>query len=703
MSHPLRTLLPNSPNPPRAETLSQTQHRAKRVATPAACEACRKRKSKCTAERPRCFVCVERQTPCEYTTLPTETHLRAQKRKLTDLEIKCQAYEDLFGILRSRPDEETFQILQRLRTGEDGLTIVKAVQDGDLLLQLALKPDLRFRYEFPYIREMPDHLNQYPNPYLKSTLYEKTGIHTPKSPMCLESLRDVVEEYDKIYLMPYHTVELVDPRISSMSVSSWTIVSADNPMLRVLLQIYFVFEYPFHPFFHKDLFIEDMLVGSRRFCSPLLVNAILGAAWHGYSRMKNRADYWLPDNLGYRFLAEARRLFDLDQATPSITTAQAAAIINLTCNFNGIDDISWFYTYKSLEMAQTLSLFSPSPDETQEWRIAAGTTAWCLFNWQALATFHTFQPPVIKDPPTRPLLEIEDVSAYFGEIWVKYPLSREPVRIYNGLLFRAICQFRVIMNEITIQSFMRPRSFHRMSLGAAIDFRARLLAWYEDLPEPLQARNAAIPAHLKLHIHYHILLISLFEPFVQMGYIHGEANPSTIVDQAKVCFETLIRVYYLRHGFESLDSTLIQFLHLLGFSALRDSSSVEKGSAKHEALRSTLMLCAKGLRDQGQNYYVSEAIFRLLKHSMSIEDALLLKEFTEIEGSDGRLDHMAREIRSRWPIGTFSMADEHGDRTLEQFIRWWEQQEKVQNGPVVELDETNIMLPPSPRRSLTHG
>lgn len=99
--------------------------------------------------------------------------------------------------------------------------------------------------------------------------------------------------------------------------------------------------------------------------------------------MKSRAEYWLPDNLGYRFLAESRRLFELEQTHPTITTVQAAAIINLTCNLNGIDEISWMYTYKSLEMAKSMSVFSPNPNETREWQLVAGTTAWCLFNWQA--------------------------------------------------------------------------------------------------------------------------------------------------------------------------------------------------------------------------------------------------------------------------------------------------------------------------------
>ncbi|KAI0381668.1 hypothetical protein F5Y04DRAFT_288489 [Hypomontagnella monticulosa] len=697
MSQPLRPILPNSPNPPRIETLSQAQHRAKRVAAPAACEACRKRKSKCTAERPRCSVCIERQTPCEYTTLPTETHLKAQKRKLTDLEIKCQAYEDLFGILRSRSDEETARILQRLRIGEDVHAIVKAVQDGDLLLQLSLVPDLRYRYEFPYIPEMPAHLERWPNPYLQSILYQKTDTQPPSSGY-LETLREITDEAQKMYLVPYHAVELVDPRMLSINVSNWTTVSSDNPMLLVLLQIYFLFDFPFHPFFQKDLFLEDMIIGSRRFCSPLLVNAILGAAWHGYGKMKNRAEYWLPDNLGYRFLAEARRLFELEQANPTITTVQAAAIINLTCNLNGTDEISWVYTHKSLEMAQSISLFSSRPDESKEWQVAAGTTAWCLFNWQALATFHTFQPPLVKDPPTRPLPNLDDAAAYYGEIWVKYPLGHDPVPIFNGLGFRAISQFRVIMNEITALSYTEPRNFNRMSLNTAIEFRSRLIHWYEGLPEPLRAHNAVLPSHLKIHIYYHVLLISLFEPFMQMGYIHAEANPTTIVSHSKACFEIIMRVYYLRHGFESLDATLVQFLHLLGFSVLKDMSSVDKSSTTYEAIRSTVLLCAKGLWEQGQNYYLSVAVFRLFKQSLSVEDVQFLKEIIEIEENDGPPDHMISEIRSKWPIGIFSLADENVDRTLDHFIRWSEQnmQDRMQSSAVTEQDLPNFLLPRYP-------
>lgn len=46
----------------------------------------------------------------------------------------------------------------------------------------------------------------------------------------------------------------------------------------MLLKLYFQYEHQFLSFFHKDLFLDDMLSGSTTFCSELLVNAVLALA-----------------------------------------------------------------------------------------------------------------------------------------------------------------------------------------------------------------------------------------------------------------------------------------------------------------------------------------------------------------------------------------------------------------------------------------
>jgi hypothetical protein len=58
----------------------------------------------------------------------------------------------------------------------------------------------------------------------------------------------------------------------------WTSVTSDDDLVRKLLGIYFQFEYPRNRFFAKEPFLDDLANGEMRFCSPLLVNAILANA-----------------------------------------------------------------------------------------------------------------------------------------------------------------------------------------------------------------------------------------------------------------------------------------------------------------------------------------------------------------------------------------------------------------------------------------
>ncbi|KAK8129870.1 hypothetical protein PG999_002250 [Apiospora kogelbergensis] len=684
MSRSLRPLLPAGRGQQNSSDSSPTPQVPKRTASKAACEACRRRKSKCTAERPRCAICVERQTACEYKTLPTETHLTAQKRRLTDLQAKCDAYEELCTILRSRQGPDTDIVLRRIRAGDDIAAIVKTMQAGDLLLQLRLRAPDRFRYEFPYIREMPPTLegDSWSNPYLGSTLHQKALIYpSPRQSPAADLETIMSEESQRMFLVPYHTAEMADPKLDSADVAKWTTVSPDNSLLRRLLKIYFIFEFPFHPFFHKDLFLDDLLSGDLRFCSPLLVNAVLAAAWHGNSEFKSRAAHWHPDNMGYRFYAEAKRLLELDHGSPKITTVQAAAILNSVCNINGTDELGWPFLRKSLSMAQQLDLFVHSPESSRLWQIVAGTTAWSLFNWQAAVCYHNFRPPLVSEAPTCPLPDPDVEPDYYGDVRIKFPGSDSATSISNGAVFKAVSKFRKIMNEVAQKSFKEPQSSTYITLSDAYEAYEKLQTWYQQLPDVLTPDRIALPSHLKLHMHFHILIVGLFEPYAHIEPANNQPTPELIVAKSKACFETLVRIYYLRHGFESYDTTLLQFLPLLAFSTLgvlRNTDSKELDPEKRKSLISTLVLCAKGIWEQGRNYYGSEAVFHLLQGSLRPEDSelsdILKREVASCDDEVDRMAIMIREVRSHWPIGVYSATQEPVDHSLHDFIRWVEPQ-----------------------------
>jgi hypothetical protein len=159
----------------------------------------------------------------------------------------------------------------------DAETVLKRFRDGDLLLQLSLVPERRYRYEFPFLQEMPEFLLKPTNPYLDTLLHDFNFNRHPSPQNQQFGADDLRKDSRSAYWIPYHTAELVDPVIASIKPSAWTLVCSDDTLMRELLRVYFLSEYQSLPIFHKDYFLQDMAHGRHENCSPLLVHAVL--AW----------------------------------------------------------------------------------------------------------------------------------------------------------------------------------------------------------------------------------------------------------------------------------------------------------------------------------------------------------------------------------------------------------------------------------------
>ena len=104
---------------------------------------------------------------------------------------------------------------------------------------------------------------------------------------------------------------------------------------------------------------------------------------HGYKGISNRADFWDPQNLGYKFLAEAKRLLEIETGINKITTVQAASILQLTYSKNAVDKVGWAYSVQAITMAEKMDLFSTwLKAGSKKWRIVQTMTVWGLFSWQ---------------------------------------------------------------------------------------------------------------------------------------------------------------------------------------------------------------------------------------------------------------------------------------------------------------------------------
>ena len=142
--------------------------------------------------------------------------------------------------------------------------------------------------------------------------------------------------------------------------------------------------------------------------------------------------FWNAQNLGYRFLAEARRLWEMVAEKASLTTIQAGYLITAVYNVNGLDKIGRSYTIQAISMAEQFGLFHDNADEDKRFRNAKAITGWSLFSWQLWVS--------VIIMPYRNMVDV--LIAYFVITTVVHhtlPITQPvccqtPTRIRNGIL-----------------------------------------------------------------------------------------------------------------------------------------------------------------------------------------------------------------------------------------------------------------------------
>lgn len=105
-----------------------------RVGVPAACEQCRRRKSRCDGQRPSCERCYSEGVTCSYVTAEGETHHTALKRKYQVAMEENRQLRELFGLIHERPAIEANEIYTRIRRCDDPFEVLELVRQADLLL-----------------------------------------------------------------------------------------------------------------------------------------------------------------------------------------------------------------------------------------------------------------------------------------------------------------------------------------------------------------------------------------------------------------------------------------------------------------------------------------------------------------------------------------------------------------------------------------
>ncbi|KAI1016547.1 hypothetical protein LB503_010434 [Fusarium chuoi] len=233
-----------------------------------------------------------------------------------------------------------------------------------------------------------------------------------------------------------------------------------------------------------------------------------------------------------------------------------------------------------------------------------------------------------------------------------------------GEVIHARSRFRIIMNKYCDSAYSEGS---KVGVNLAYQFRGRLEGWFESLPASLSPRRIVLPGQLQLHMYYHHLLLTIFEPLYDAETTR-EPSPQRIVADSKRNMQTLTRLYYLRHGFEAMDLFIVIPLMIMGYDSI-DAIKEDTPTEEIEFLRSTLILIAQGLYYQRRNHYLAQALFKVIRGKMRPQEIGLLKSSMALDRYEADpAPEMAVAVRSHWPVSVVKKREDMESHILTNLV-----------------------------------
>lgn len=157
----------------------------------------------------------------------------------------------------------------------------------------------------------------------------------------------------------FHGMDLVlSPELSEMKVpaEAWTRVTDDSRLVQHLLALYFCWEYPTFASLSKEHFLKDFQDGRTRYCSSVLINALLALGCRFSSHPSTRATPDDPSTSGDHFFKECVRLLREEDDHYRMTTIQALGLMSIREASCGRDSESWYYAGQSMRLTLEMGL-----------------------------------------------------------------------------------------------------------------------------------------------------------------------------------------------------------------------------------------------------------------------------------------------------------------------------------------------------------
>lgn len=327
---------------------------------------------------------------------------------------------------------------------------------------------------------------------------------------------------------------------------TWTTITSDNGLVQHLLGLYFCWEYPTFASLSKEHFLKDFMDGRPRFCSSLLVNALLALGCRFSSQPNTRANPNDPYSSGDHFFKECQRLFYQEENHHTLTTIQALGIMSIREASCGRDSESWYYAGQSIRMAIEMGLHRLQDDgkDDDESAVQAATFwgAFALDHAWSLATGSLPQCSCFPQLPPKPAI-IDDIEA---SLWIPYtddgaPLHQsceQPSNVRS--VYKCFCELSELVHQSLYILYSPGRPLTSRDL---LKIYTQYLNWYDRIPEVLRLGHNFTPAVLFAHMYYHFAILLLFRPLIKLRIVGSSISPRDVCLQAADAISGLLRSY----------------------------------------------------------------------------------------------------------------------------------------------------------------
>ncbi|KAF3043722.1 hypothetical protein E8E12_008643 [Didymella heteroderae] len=251
---------------------------------------------------------------------------------------------------------------------------------------------------------------------------------------------------------------------------------------------------------------------------------------------------------------------------------------------------------------------------------------------------------------------------FHEEMWLRYPLAQDVVPYHYAHTITARQGLGLIMNNIIFNVRDRPKEAGSLTTSEALDLKARLDMWYDSLPPPMQAANIVFPPQLEVHLEYHSIVIELYQ---RSDAAIDPTYAARMLKTSNIRVETILRLYHLRHSLECYTIFTVWIMVYVGNLCLNSVAENSLPNATADEIRSSLLLCANGLKGAGRSYHFAKLAYYALSQRMSAYDLSLLRTFSGPE--DGAMDELSlmRNTHSTWPVPIVK-PDEDADKARQE-------------------------------------